>query len=159
MKLKLEDKARAHSLIDNPNETWLDHKGAWLTYVILVICIHLFLLSLPFLDTPTVWTLTTVIHNTIMYVLLHHLKGAPFETYDQGKSRIMTHWEQIDGGEMFTSTRKFLNLAPIILFVLASYYSQYNHTHFVINLLSLALGLIPKMPQLFGCRVLGINKY
>ena len=49
------------------------------------------------------------------YVLLHHLKGAPFETYDQGQSRRLTHWEQIDAGEMNTGTRKFLTFAPIIL--------------------------------------------
>ena len=49
--------------------------------------------------------------------MLHHLKGAPFETYDQGQSRRLTHWEQIDKGEMFTATRKFLTLAPIIVYV------------------------------------------
>eukprot|EP00794_Sanderia_malayensis_P003446 gene3446-3942_t len=64
----------------------------------------------PFFDTATAWTMTNVIHNVGNYVLLHHVKGAPFQTFDQGQSRKLTHWEQIDHGEMYTMTRKFLTL-------------------------------------------------
>jgi len=155
----VSEKTRAHSTIDNANETWLDYKGAWITYVLLITLGHLFFLSLPFFDTATSWTVTAVLHNVAMYFLLHHVKGAPFETYDEGKSRRLTHWEQIDAGEMDTGTRKFLTLAPIVLFILASYYSKYHHIHFVINALSLALGLIPKIPHFYGWRLFGINKY
>lgn len=65
IKQKMEEKTRAHSTIDNANETWLDYKGAWITYVLLITLGHLFLLSLPFFDTATSWTLTTVIHNVV----------------------------------------------------------------------------------------------
>lgn len=78
-----------------------------------------------------------------------HTQGAPFETFDEGKARRLTHWEQIDAGEMDTGTRKFLTLAPIVLFILASYYSEYHTVHFIINALSLALGIIPKVHLLF----------
>merc|ERR550534_231061 len=144
-----DSKVRAHTT-RNANETWLDYKGAWCTYALVITIGHLFLLSLPFFTTATVWTVTTVVHNVAMYFFLHHVKGAPFETYDEGKSRRMTHWEQIDAGELDTGTRKFLTLAPILLFIFASYYSDYNHLHFVINFLSLMLGVLPKVSQTYG---------
>ena len=50
-----------------------------------------------------------------MFILLHYLKGTPFRTSDQGKSRRLTHWEQIDQGTQFTDTRKFLTFVPIVL--------------------------------------------
>lgn len=155
----VNERTRAHSTIDNANENWLDMKGAWISYALVVTFFHLVLLSMPFFDTATVWTLTNVFHNLANYLMLHHLKGAPFETYDQGQSRRLTHWEQIDKGEMFTATRKFLTLAPIIVFVLASHYSKYDYTHFVINFLALTLALIPKFPEFYKFRLFGINKY
>lgn len=52
-----------------------------------------------------------------MYVFLHAVKGTPFETPDQGKARLLTHWEQLDYGVQFTSSRKFFTISPIILWV------------------------------------------
>lgn len=49
------------------------------------------------------------------FVFLHVLKGAPWIPQDQGDCRILTHWEQIDYGQQFTATRKFLTVVPIIL--------------------------------------------
>ena len=51
----------------------------------------------------------------VMYLFLHTVKGTPFETPDQGKARLLTHWEQMDYGIQFTSSRKFLTISPIIL--------------------------------------------
>lgn len=50
-----------------------------------------------------------------MYLLLHTVKGTPFETPDQGKDRLLTHWEQIDYGLQCTSSRKFLSISPVVL--------------------------------------------
>lgn len=52
-----------------------------------------------------------------MYVFMHAVKGTPFETPDQGKARLLTHWEQLDYGIQFTSSRKFFTISPIILCV------------------------------------------
>lgn len=52
-----------------------------------------------------------------MYLFLHTVKGTPFETPDQGKARLLTHWEQMDYGVQFTSSRKFLTISPIVLWV------------------------------------------
>jgi len=153
-----KEQQNIHSLY-NQNETWLSEKGAWLTYFILVVFMHLVLLSIPFFDTATAWTMTNVIHNVGNYFLLHHVKGAPFQTFDQGTARKLTHWEQIDHGEMYTTTRKFLTLIPVVLFILASFYSDYNQWHFLLNFSTLALAVIPKLPQLYKVRLFGINKY
>ncbi|XP_044083461.1 ORM1-like protein 2 isoform X2 [Neovison vison] len=121
--------------------------------------LHVVLLSIPFFSIPVVWTLTNVIHNLAMYVFLHTVKGTPFETPDQGKARLLTHWEQMDYGLQFTSSRKFLSISPIILYLLASFYTKYDAAHFLINTASLLSVLLPKLPQFHGVRLFGINKY
>ncbi|KAF3842801.1 hypothetical protein F7725_001650 [Dissostichus mawsoni] len=148
----------AHSEV-NPNTRVMNSRGIWLTYALGVGILHIVLLSIPFFSVPVVWTLTNVIHNFGMYVFMHAVKGTPFETPDQGKARLLTHWEQLDYGVQFTSSRKFFTISPIILYFLASFYTKYDTTHFVINTASLLSVLIPKLPQLHGVRIFGINKY
>lgn len=148
----------AHSEL-NPNSSWLNSKGTWVTYILFTLVLHFVLLSLPFLSTPVAWTLTNLIHNACGFYLMHIIKGAPWETSDQGKARSQTYWEQIDDGVQLTATRKFLTMVPIVLFLLASFYTKYDPTHFIINLAAMLLVLIPKLPQLHGVRLFGINKY
>lgn len=50
-----------------------------------------------------------------MFFFLHTLKGTPWESADQGKSRYLTQWEQIDDEMQFTATRKFLTVVPVVL--------------------------------------------
>lgn len=148
----------AHSEV-NPNTRVMNSRGIWLAYIILVGLLHVVLLSIPFFSIPVVWTLTNVIHNLAMYVFLHTVKGTPFETPDQGKARLLTHWEQMDYGLQFTSSRKFLSISPIVLYLLASFYTKYDAAHFLINTVSLLSVLLPKLPQFHGVRLFGINKY
>jgi len=143
----------------NPNSAWLNSRGLWLSYSAGVLIFHFALLSIPFLSVSWAWTLTNVIHNTAMFVFLHHLKGTPWESADQGTVRDLTHWEQIDDGAQFTSTRKFLMCFPIILFLLTSFYTKYDSLHFVINFVSLVAVILPKLPQFHRVRIFGINKY
>ncbi|NXF89937.1 ORML2 protein, partial [Eubucco bourcierii] len=148
----------AHSEV-NPNTRVMSSRGIWVAYTISVGFLHLVLLSIPFFSIPTVWTLTNVIHNLVMYLLLHTVKGTPFETPDQGSARLLTHWEQIDHGTQFTSSRKFLSVSPVLLYLLASFYTKYDPGHFVVNTTSLLSVLLPKLPQFHGVRLFGINKY
>lgn len=143
----------------NPNESWIDSRGSWLTYVILITVGHLCILSVPFFETPTAWTLTNTIHNVCMFILLHYLKGTPFRTSDQGKSRRLTHWEQIDQGTQFTDTRKFLTFVPIVLFMITSFYTKYSPVHFLVNTLTLLPNLVAKLPEMYKVRLFGLNKY
>ncbi|KAL6119522.1 ormdl2 [Pungitius sinensis] len=148
----------AHSEV-NPNTRVMNSRGIWLTYLLLTVVLHIVLLSIPFFTVPLIWTLTNVIHNLVMYLFLHTVKGTPFETPDQGKARLLTHWEQMDYGVQFTSSRKFLTISPIVLYILASFYTKYDATHFIINTSSLLSVLLPKLPQFHGVRIFGINKY
>lgn len=143
----------------NPNSSWLNSRGSWLSYGIAVLALHLILLSFPFLSVASVWTLTNLCHNLAMFVFLHILKGTPWEPGDQGKLRMLTHWEQIDNGEQFTATRKFLTVVPIILFFLSSFYTKYDYMHFLVNVSALIIVLLPKLPQFHMVRLFGINKY
>ncbi|KAL1020715.1 hypothetical protein UPYG_G00003710 [Umbra pygmaea] len=141
----------AHSEV-NPNTRVMNSRGIWLAYLLLVTVLHIVLLSIPVLTVPLVWTLTNVIHNLVMYLFLHTVKGTPFETPDQGKARLLTHWEQMDYGLQFTSSRKFLTISPIVLYILASFYTKYDATHFLVNTGSLLSVLLPKLPLFHGSR-------
>lgn len=143
----------------NPNTTWLQSRGLWISYALGMLTLHLILLSVPILSVPLAWTLTNFIHNTCHFVFLHILKGAPWIPQDQGDCRILTHWEQIDNGQQFTATRKFLTVVPIILFLLTSFYTRYATGHFIVNFVSMMLVVLPKLPQFHRVRLFGINKY
>jgi len=49
----------------NPNSTYFNSKGMWVTYVLVVAFFHYMFLSLPFLSVAMAWTLTNVIHNMV----------------------------------------------------------------------------------------------
>jgi hypothetical protein len=50
-----------------------------------------------------------------VYFTFHYMKGIPFEVGDQGVSRRLTHWEQLDDGEQFTAGKKFVIGITILL--------------------------------------------
>ena len=54
----------AHSE-SNPNTSYFNSKGMWVTYIVVVCLIHYICLSLPFLSVAMSWTLTNVIHNLV----------------------------------------------------------------------------------------------
>lgn len=143
----------------NPNTTWLKSRGLWLSYTIGMLVLHLIILSVPLLTIPIAWTITNLIHNLIHFIFLHIIKGAPWISQDQGESRRLTHWEQIDNGKQFTKTRKFLMVAPIIMFFLTCFYTKNDPNHFAVNFVSLIFVTLPKLPQFHEVRLFGINKY
>jgi hypothetical protein len=51
----------------NPNESWLEGRGSWLTYGVIVCITHLAILSIPFIGTATAWTLTSIIHCIVSW--------------------------------------------------------------------------------------------
>jgi len=44
-------------------------------------------------------------------------------------------------------------------FILASFYTEYNFTHFIVNLVALAVAVVPKFPVFHRFRPFRINKY
>ncbi|CAH8634232.1 unnamed protein product [Schistosoma haematobium] len=101
----------------NPTSEYLNSQGTWVTYILVILVVHFILLCVPLFTTAVVWTLTCTFHNVVMYRLLHWEKGSPYETLDQGESRVLTQWEQFDDGEQFSPTKKFLLVVPIVLSV------------------------------------------
>lgn len=148
----------AHSC-SNPNTTVWNSKGIWLTYILMILFLHFTLLSIPVISVPTAWTLTNILHGVMVYLFMHTVKGTPFHTADQGSSRFLTAWEQIDGEIQYTKARKFFCAVPVALYLLSSFYTSYEYKHFLWNTPALLLCVIPKLPQLHGVRVFGINKY
>lgn len=49
----------------NPNSSWLNSRGMWLSYSTGVLVLHLALLSIPFTSVAWDWTLTNTIHNAV----------------------------------------------------------------------------------------------
>ena len=44
-------------------------------------------------------------------------------------------------------------------FFIASFYTKYDKVHFVINLVTMLLTVVPKFPIFFGVRLFDINRY
>lgn len=63
------------------------------------------------------WVLIRMPPPQGMYVMFHAIKGTLYATGDQDDARRLTNWEQIDDGEQYTATRKFLIAVPIVLYV------------------------------------------
>uniref|UniRef100_A0A4W5RQ03 ORMDL sphingolipid biosynthesis regulator 1 n=1 Tax=Hucho hucho TaxID=62062 RepID=A0A4W5RQ03_9TELE len=139
----------AHSEV-NPNTRVMNSRGIWLTYALGVGMLHVVLLSIPFFGVPVVWTLTNVIHNFGMYVFMHAVKGTPFETPDQGKARLLTHWEQLDYGVQFTSSRKFFTISPIILYV------AFRHLEQEVTFLSISFRYPFSIQCRSNCKLYGV---
>ena len=51
--------------VDSKNVSWLNNKGSWLAYILLVLGLHFFLMTVPLISVPTVWTLTNVLHSVV----------------------------------------------------------------------------------------------
>lgn len=47
--------------------------------------------------------------------MFHWLTGTPFTNEDEGEFDGLTLWEQMDNGQQFTPTKKYLTALPIIL--------------------------------------------
>eukprot|EP00093_Oithona_nana_P012342 12342.XXX_882094_881550_1 [CDS] Oithona nana genome sequencing. len=148
--------------VENPNANYMNGRGFWAFYVLLIVHFHLTLLTLPIITftVPWCWTATNVVHNLITFFVFHWTKSTPWlSPIEHGNTRRLTHWEQIDHGNQYTPTRTFLTIIPIILFMLTSFYTKYDSIHFVINFLSLVFVLVPKHHSFHKVRLFGINKY
>ena len=50
------------------------------------------------------------------YLMFHWVKGIPFE-FNAGAYDNLNMWEQMDNGDQYTPTKKFLTFVPIVLYV------------------------------------------
>lgn len=128
----------------NLNANWVNFKGAWIVHLVLIVMLKLFFNFWTVLDDDWKWTLTNLLYNIGSYIMFHQVKGVPFE-FNLGAYDNLTMWEQIDNGDQYTPTKKFLMMVPICLFLISTHYSHYNLHLFLLNGVSCLCVVIPKL--------------
>ncbi|KAH8930422.1 Orm1 type endoplasmic reticulum protein [Atractiella rhizophila] len=144
--------------MSNYNADWVNYKGAWILHLLLLALAKLILDSLPFLSQNLSWTILNIGYNLVTYIIFHHTLGVPLESQTSNYSGVydrLTLWEQIDEGDQYTPSKKWLSILPIALMLCASHYiKEDSGTLFALNFIALlVLGLIPKLPVVHRMRL------
>lgn len=100
---------------------------------------------IPGVSQETSWTLTNIGYMFGSFLMFHWVRGIPFE-FNGGAYDNLNMWEQIDNGDQYTPTKKFLLCVPILLFLVSTHYTHYDLTYFTINFLATLAVVIPKLP-------------
>lgn len=119
--------------------------GAWTIHFVLIIALKIFYDIIPGVSQETSWTLTNISYMFGSFIMFHWVRGIPFE-FNAGAYDNLNMWEQIDNGDQYTPTKKFLLCVPICLFLLSTHYTHYDLTYFTINFLATLGVVIPKLP-------------
>lgn len=136
----------------NVNANWVHYKGAWVIHIVLIVLLKIFFNLILVLDNDWKWTLTNLSYNIGLYIMFHQVKGTPFE-FNSGAYDNLTMWEQIDNGDQYTPTKKFLMLVPIGLFLVLTHYLNYKGNLFVLNGISCLCVVVPKLAIAHRLRV------
>ena len=120
--------------------------GAWVIHFILIILAKIIFNAVPGMSQETSWTLTNISYMAGSYIMFHYVQGTPFE-FNSGAFDNLNLWEQIDRGDQYTPTKKFLLFVPIFLFLLSTHYTHYDLTYFTINCLAVIAVVLPKLPS------------
>lgn len=129
----------------NLNANWVHSKGAWIIHIVIILILKLFFDLVPGLSNEISWSLTNATYVIGSYIMFHYVKGTPFD-FNSGAYDNLTMWEQLDEGDFYTPSKKFLVGVPIWLFLCSTHYSHYDLKLFIINLLICAVGVVPKLP-------------
>lgn len=140
------------SLNPNLNANWVHSKGAWIIHIVIILLLKIFFNFITVLNNDWKWTLTNLTYNIGSYIMFHQVKGTPFE-FNSGAYDDLTMWEQIDNGDQYTPTKKFLMIVPISLFLISTHYSNYNLNLFILNGVSCLCVVIPKLAVSHRLRV------
>ncbi|KAJ1679680.1 sphingolipid homeostasis protein orm1 [Spiromyces aspiralis] len=140
----------------NKNSSWVNLKGSWITHIVGIILLKLFFGVIPGLSLEVGWTLTNLSYCLAQYLIFHAFVGSPFDE-DQGMNYHLTLWEQIDDGEHYTPSKKFLTTLPIALFLISTHYTNYSAFAFMVNFFAVVFILVAKLPAMHRRRFFGIN--
>eukprot|EP01116_Phalansterium_solitarium_P011975 TRINITY_DN27879_c0_g1_i1.p1 TRINITY_DN27879_c0_g1~~TRINITY_DN27879_c0_g1_i1.p1 ORF type:complete len:172 (+),score=26.23 TRINITY_DN27879_c0_g1_i1:44-517(+) len=138
------------------NTKWLEGPGVWTIYIFIVVGVRI--LFAGWFNPSLAWTVMNCVHSVATFLAFHWVKGDPYETTHGGFHQKLTLWEQLDGGVQFTSTRKFLMLVPVGIYLLTSHYTNYHAQSLLINTAAFLFVLVPKLPFMNKRRLFGINK-
>ncbi|RID66039.1 hypothetical protein BRARA_D01205, partial [Brassica rapa] len=114
----------------NRNTEWFTYPGVWTT------CILILLFSWP------------------LVLSVFHCSPRPF--HRTGIYNRLTWWEQVDNGNQLTPNRKFLTLLPILLYLIASHTTDYQHPMLFVNTLAVFVMVVAKFPHMHKVRIFGI---
>lgn len=121
------------------------HLGAWTIHGVCIILLKLLFDIVPGVSQEMSWTLVNITYMCASYLMFHWVRGVPFD-FNAGAYDNLNMWEQIDNGDQYTPSKKFLLMVPIVLFLLSTHYTHYDLTYFIINFLAVLLVVIPKLP-------------
>ncbi|THF98154.1 hypothetical protein TEA_024363 [Camellia sinensis var. sinensis] len=102
------------------------------------------------------WYMISLLKCQVTYHFFHWKKGTPFAD-DQGIYNSLTWWEQIDNGKQLTRNRKFLTVVPVVLYLIASHTTDYQHPMLFFNTLAVMVLVVAKFPNMHKVRIFGIN--
>ncbi|SCU77487.1 LAFA_0A01948g1_1 [Lachancea sp. 'fantastica'] len=140
-------------MLPNMNASWVDQRGAWAVHVVIIMLLKGFFNLMPGITNEWSWTLTNTTYVIGSYVMFHLVKGTPFD-FNGGAYDNLTMWEQINDGMLYTPSRKFLILVPIVLFLVSTHYSRYDLQLFVLNFfLTTFVAVVPKLPLTHRLRI------
>ena len=132
-------------MLPNMNATWVDQRGAWLIHIVVIVLLRLFYSLFPGSTPKWTWTLTNMTYIIGFYIMFHLVKGTPFD-FNGGAYDNLTMWEQINDETLYTPTRKFLLIVPIVLFLISNQYYRNDMTLFLSNLaVTVFVGVVPKL--------------
>ncbi|KAE9450258.1 hypothetical protein C3L33_17831, partial [Rhododendron williamsianum] len=92
----------------------------------------------------------------VTYQCFHWKKGTPFAE-DQGIYNRLTWWEQMDNGKQLTRNRKFITVVPVVLYLIASHTTDYQHPMLFFNTVAVFVLVVAKFPHMHKVRIFGIN--
>lgn len=166
----------------NRNTDWLllnnKHSLRPLLVAYIFIILFMYMIALPFVPFQYAFTFANLLHGVITLIFLHWIKGSP-NWYEQGELNAMTLWEQLssspDNADIFKRRRRkrdvnteltfssgpqrtVLMVAPTILCYLSCYFIDFEKLWSIINVLVWLCCIVPKMDNMVGVRLWGINR-
>jgi len=141
----------------NLSVNFADSYAFWLYYLCIIFLFWYSLFLFPFLSFWPALTVVNILHGVVTFYLMHWRRGT-VDAFDQGKNDNYTFWEMLDEGNQYTPTRKFFQIVPIVLFLLACYDCEWKKRYWFSNSFALFISVFPKFEFMMGVRILGINK-
>ena len=123
----------------------MDRIGAWLIHAVLICVLKILYNIIPGVSQETSWTLTNITYMAGSYIMFHWVRGVPFD-FNSGAYDNLNLWEQLDDGDQYTPSKKFLLMTPVILFLISTHYTHYDLPYFTVNVLALIAVVLPKLP-------------
>ncbi|GFP88201.1 orm1-like protein 1 [Phtheirospermum japonicum] len=122
----------------NRNTEWFTYPGVWTTYILILFFSWLIVLSVSNCTPGMAWTVVNICHFLGIY-------------------NALTWWEQMDSGNQLTRNRKFLTVVPVVLYLIASHTTDYQHPMLFFNTLAVLILVVAKFPNMHKVRIFGIN--